>query len=71
MMGKLLILAGVGAGYVLGARAGRDRYDQIAGTAQQLWGHPQVRGGARRAQHAVSERVGLGSRSRVGSEVSS
>ncbi|MEI4278920.1 hypothetical protein [Klenkia terrae] len=28
-MAKLSFLAGFGAGYVLGARAGRDRYEQI------------------------------------------
>ena len=28
-MAKLSFLAGVGAGYVLGARAGRERYEQI------------------------------------------
>lgn len=27
----------LGAGYVLGARAGRERYEQIAATAQKLW----------------------------------
>ena len=29
MMTKLTLLAGFGAGYVLGARAGRERYEQI------------------------------------------
>ena len=35
MIGKLKWLVGFGAGYVLGARAGRERYDQIAGKAQE------------------------------------
>ena len=32
-MAKLPLLIGFGAGYVLGARAGRERYDQI----RRLW----------------------------------
>ncbi len=34
-MAKLSFLAGFGAGYVLGARAGRGRYDQI----RRAWEH--------------------------------
>ena len=33
---KLRFLAGVGIGYVLGARAGRERYEQILGTVRDL-----------------------------------
>jgi hypothetical protein len=41
-MNKLLLLVGAGVGYVLGARAGRDRYDQIADQANKLWNDPRV-----------------------------
>jgi hypothetical protein len=41
-MNKLLLLVGAAAGYVLGARAGRDRYDQIADQANKLWTDPRV-----------------------------
>lgn len=34
---KLSLIAGIAAGYVLGARAGRQRYEQIAAGAQKLW----------------------------------
>lgn len=34
-MAKLSFLAGFGAGYVLGARAGRERYEQI----RRAWDH--------------------------------
>ncbi|MBX6749450.1 MAG: hypothetical protein IRY85_07195 [Micromonosporaceae bacterium] len=37
MRGKLMFAAGVGIGYVLGTRAGRERFDQIAGKAKQFW----------------------------------
>ncbi|MCU1443131.1 MAG: Scorpion antimicrobial peptide [Cryobacterium sp.] len=37
MRGKLLFITGGLVGYVLGARAGRKRYDQIAAAATDLW----------------------------------
>ena len=69
MMGKVLLLAAAGAGYVLGARAGRERYDQISGTVGRLWGNPKVqarvvdledRAGdlAKQAGSAAQEKVG-------------
>jgi hypothetical protein len=41
-MKKLALLAGVGIGYVLGTRAGRERYDQIAEKASKVWGDPRI-----------------------------
>ena len=35
---RLGFLTGFAAGYVLGAKAGRERYDQIAGLAQKAMG---------------------------------
>ena len=37
MRGKLLFITGGLIGYVLGARAGRKRYEQIAAAASDLW----------------------------------
>ncbi|WP_369055438.1 YtxH domain-containing protein [Kineococcus terrestris] len=42
MKGKALFLVAGAAGYVLGTRAGRERYDQIAAAAGRLWGNPKV-----------------------------
>ena len=36
-MGKLTFIAGMAAGYVLGARAGRQRYEQILRTSGKVW----------------------------------
>jgi hypothetical protein len=36
-MGKLSFIAGLAAGYVLGARAGRQRYEQIRRTSEKVW----------------------------------
>ena len=57
MAGKLTLLAGFGAGYVLGARAGRDRYDQIARKAQALWRDPRVQEKAGQAQQLVKDKT--------------
>jgi hypothetical protein len=57
MIGKLTLLIGLGAGYVLGAREGRERYDQIAAKARQLWNDPRVQEKAGRAQQTVQEKV--------------
>ena len=43
MAGKLKLLAGLAAGYVLGARAGRERYEQIAETTRRLAERPEIR----------------------------
>lgn len=37
MRGKIGIVIGLGAGYVLGSRAGRQRYDQIKTNFLKLW----------------------------------
>ena len=42
MKGKILFLAGLGLGYVLGTRDGRERYEQIKAAAGKLWNDPRV-----------------------------
>jgi hypothetical protein len=39
---KLIFLAGVGVGYVLGARAGRERYEQLRRAARKVRENPTV-----------------------------
>jgi len=53
---RLGLVMGFGAGYVLGSKAGRERYEQIRNAAEQLWGSEPgrlVRGKA----HEVTEQV--------------
>ena len=57
MRGKLSFVVGLGAGYLLGARAGRERYDQIMGKAQEVLHDPQVREKAGQAQQAVQDKA--------------
>jgi hypothetical protein len=50
-MGRLLFVAGAAIGYVLGARAGRRRYDQIKSAADRVWNDRNV-------QKSVNDVVG-------------
>ena len=56
-MSKLSLLAAAGVGYVLGARAGRQRYDQIAATARKVADNPKVQRAAHRAQDAAAHQA--------------
>ena len=42
MRGKLIFITGVGVGYVLGTRAGRERFDQMVAQARRFWESPTV-----------------------------
>lgn len=53
MIKKLTLLVGVGAGYVLGAKAGQERYQQIKTKVNELRGTPQVTQ-ATEALHSVA-----------------
>jgi hypothetical protein len=54
-MSKLGILVAGGIGYVLGARAGRERYDQIRGLAVRVKENPTVQQNAQRAAEAAKD----------------
>ncbi|HEX2131982.1 MAG TPA: hypothetical protein VHH15_10490 [Actinophytocola sp.] len=56
---------GAAVGYVLGAKAGRGRYDQIVRTYRRLADHPAVQGAAGIARAKVGERVGFGNKART------
>jgi hypothetical protein len=42
MKGKILFVFGLALGYVLGTRAGRERYEQIKAGAEKVWADPRV-----------------------------
>ena len=42
MKSKILFVAGLGLGYVLGTRAGREKYDQLKTAALKVWNDPRV-----------------------------
>lgn len=57
MKGKVAMLLGGAVGYVLGTRAGRERYEQIKMQAQNLWQNPKVRETAAQAQDYAKEKA--------------
>jgi hypothetical protein len=59
MKGKLTLLVGGAVGYVLGSRAGRERYEQIKQQAEGLWNNPKVQEKATQAQDLVKEKAPL------------
>lgn len=56
-MRRLVVLMAVAAGYVLGARAGRERYEQIVDAANRFWGNPTVRKTASTVGETVKEQA--------------
>lgn len=42
MRGKLWFAVGAGVGFVLGARAGREKYEELVLNARKVWDHPTV-----------------------------
>jgi hypothetical protein len=57
MKGKITLLAGGAIGYVLGTRAGRQRYEQIKSQAQSLWNNPKVQEKATQAQDFAKDKA--------------
>ena len=55
MRNKATFLAGFATGYVLGARAGRARYEQIRQAAQAFASNPAVQSTASTLQHQAGE----------------
>ncbi|MEU1051912.1 YtxH domain-containing protein [Streptomyces sp. NPDC005876] len=66
---RLTFVVGLAAGYVLGTRSGRERYEQLKKTARQVAQNPAVRNTAEsaaqqgrqiadKAYHVVSDKVG-------------
>ena len=53
-------LMGAAVGYVLGAKAGRGRYEQIVATYRKIADHPAVQGAAGIARAKIGEKTGFG-----------
>lgn len=52
---RILFIVGLGIGYVLGARAGRSRYDQLKAKATEAWEDPRVQKAVADTQEFVKE----------------
>ena len=57
MKGKILLVVGLGIGYVLGTRAGREKYDEMKATVQKFWNDPRVQKRVDDAQEFVKDKA--------------
>ncbi|WP_240739780.1 YtxH domain-containing protein [Leucobacter triazinivorans] len=57
MKGKIAFVLGAAVGYVLGSRAGRERYEQIKRGAQKVWNTEPVQKGVGLVRDAAQTRV--------------
>jgi hypothetical protein len=57
MKGKILLVVGLGVGYVLGSRAGREKYDELVAKAQKFWNDPRVQTQVSNAGDFVKEKA--------------
>ena len=67
-MKKLTLLIAGAAGYVLGSRAGRERYEQIKTQATKTWNNPKVQDAVDEVQ-SQAKAAGADLGSKVGSKV--
>jgi chemotaxis response regulator CheB len=57
MKGKILLVVGLGIGYVLGTRAGREKYEKIKATAGKLWNDPRITEQRHNAEDFVKDKA--------------
>ena len=55
MLKKLVFVAGLGIGFVLGARAGRERYEKLKAQAQEVARNPKVQDTAEKVTEQAKE----------------
>src|SRR5690606_4731921 len=68
MRGKLMFLGGMAVGFVLGARAGRERYELLVGGSMKWGGHATVQEAAGMVQ-AQANRLYQGGREAMGGKL--
>jgi hypothetical protein len=56
-VGLFRLGSGFGLGYVLGSRAGRQRYEQLLGDGRRLLQHPKVQEASSRLPAVVQQRI--------------
>ena len=57
MRGKILFATGLAVGYVLGTRAGRERYEQLKRSALGFWNDPRVQHRVDQVEDFVKEKA--------------
>ncbi|TGD09330.1 hypothetical protein [Brevibacterium sp. S111] len=56
MKKRLILLAGLGVGFILGSRTGRQSYERLKAQAQDLWTDPRVQDTVDRANQSLREK---------------
>ncbi|WP_035877856.1 hypothetical protein [Cryobacterium sp. MLB-32] len=59
MRGRLLFLAGLATGYLIGSRAGRRAYDRLTTKAREVWGDPNLQRVVAQTEQAAREAAAL------------
>lgn len=57
MRGKILFATGLAVGYVLGTRAGREKYDQLKRAVKGFWNDPRVQRRVDQVEEFVREKA--------------
>lgn len=57
MKKRLILLAGLGVGYILGSRTGRQSYEKLKAQLQELWTDPKVQETVDKANQSIREKV--------------
>lgn len=55
MKAKLTLLAGAAIGYVIGTRAGRERYEQLKSSVNRTWKDPRIQDRVNDAEQFISD----------------
>ena len=56
MKKRLILLAGLGVGFILGSRTGRQSYERLKAQAQELWTDPRVQDTVEKANQSIREK---------------
>ncbi|MGN6033915.1 hypothetical protein ACP6NG_00875 [Brevibacterium casei] len=57
MKKRLILLAGLGVGYILGSRTGRQSYEKLKAQLQELWTDPKVQETVEKANQSIREKA--------------
>src|SRR3954464_746811 len=57
MRGKILFVTGPAVGYVVGTRAGREKYEELRSAALKVWNDPRVQKQVDAAQDFVKDKA--------------
>ncbi|MCU1405903.1 MAG: YtxH protein [Glaciihabitans sp.] len=57
MKGKILLVTGIGVGYVLGAKAGRERYESIKRITDKFWHSKGVQKQVHKVEDVVADKA--------------